>query len=311
MATLSTANDDHASSNTFDKNKPVDIDDNPIIYTGNPGHLPGVLYEYGQWQTREGAFLSLVESRSILLSSAKIVVESPLCIPFIKSGFIDKDGGYSYEDPCVTIEDRIAAYDARQLQLGGAPGGFHPFDRGAHATVPAAYTRDVTVEPQAIKQELRNFAKSLGSIIQDRHKRQTLLAQANYDGVALLALLRAEALTATPQDISLVNSEVALFVQKGIQGEVTQESFNAYMKDYRAAVRNQHPASRPNAGAVVQMMANLMHRDPSVRKEYNLLRIARNPGANDINAHMALIDGMLRSVKVEQQIDRRSFNRAC
>ena len=168
----------------------------------------------------------------------------------------------------------------------------------------------MTVEPQAIKQELRNFAKSLGSIIQDRHKRQTLLAQANYDGVALLALLRAEALTATPQDISLVNSEVALFVQKGIQGEVTQESFNAYMKDYRAAVRNQHPASRPNAGAVVQMMANLMHRDPSVRKEYNLLRIARNPGADDINAHMALIDGMLRGVKVEQQIDDLSTGRA-
>ena len=51
MATLSTANDDHASSNTFDKNKPVDIDDNPILYNGNPGHLPGNLYEYGQWLT--------------------------------------------------------------------------------------------------------------------------------------------------------------------------------------------------------------------------------------------------------------------
>ena len=92
MATLSTANDDHASSNTFDKN-------NPIIYNGNPGHLPGNLYEYGQWLTREGASLSLVESRSILLPSAKIVVESPLCIPFIKSGLIDKVGGYSYDDP--------------------------------------------------------------------------------------------------------------------------------------------------------------------------------------------------------------------
>ena len=64
---ISTASDDVSSSthNTV-KNQPVDIDNEPILWEGNPAHLPGKLFEFGEFITRNGHFQPLLQERAVL-----------------------------------------------------------------------------------------------------------------------------------------------------------------------------------------------------------------------------------------------------
>ena len=128
----STASDDVSSSiDTTVKNQPVDIDNEPILWHGNPAHLPGKLHEFGEFITREGHFLPLIQER-VVISGKYTIVESLFCVPFVKSQVTDKVGGYSFEEPCPGIDDRIAAFDA--LQAAKTPAG-SAFDRSAHIVV--------------------------------------------------------------------------------------------------------------------------------------------------------------------------------
>ena len=260
----STASDDVSSSiNTIVKNQPVDIDNEPILWDGNPAHLPGKLYEFGEFITREGHFQPLIEER-VVVSGKYTIVESLFCVPFVKNQITDKVDGYSFEEPCPTIEDRIAAYDALQAAMG-TPGA--PFNKSAHAAMPDAFKSDTVVNKFQVQKALRDFATCLGNIIANGTKRQSMLQAANYDGFVLLKNLRDEAKKAKPQDISLVNREVHNFIHAGLKGDLTRASFDAHMKSYRKIVQNQDPGSRLDAPGVVQMMAQLMHLDPSIRQE--------------------------------------------
>jgi hypothetical protein len=298
---MSTASDDVSSRNTETK-IPTDIDDQPILWLGNPAHLAGLLDEFSEYIQRVGLFQPLIHDRAVLCGS-KLAVESVLCVPFVKGVLTDKVGGWSFAEMAPAIDGRIAAYNTLQAAISRPA-----FDPSAHTSIPDQFKYDITVNKYAVQNEIRAFASCLANIIANGTKRQKMLKDANYDGFALLELLRAEAKKAKPQDVALVNSEVNSFVQGGLKGELTRASFDAHMKAYRKLARNQPMATRLDPSGVVQMVSNIMYHDPSIRQEYKLTVIAEKPDPDDLDANMDLIDELLRSREVEAEIDDLNTN---
>ena len=76
---MSTASDDASSQHTETK-IPTDIDDQPILWLGNPAHLEGHLDEFSEYLMRAGRFQALIHDRAVL-SGTKLAVESTLFRP--------------------------------------------------------------------------------------------------------------------------------------------------------------------------------------------------------------------------------------
>ena len=55
-----------------DKLVPIDLDKNPITYSGNPAELEGILFEVGRFYLRSGLFKPLFEHGAVLLSNGKL-----------------------------------------------------------------------------------------------------------------------------------------------------------------------------------------------------------------------------------------------
>ena len=89
---MSTASDDVSSHNTESKGPiPTDIDNQPILWLGNPAHLQGLLDEFEEYIARAGVFQPLIQDRAVLCGS-KLAVESVFCVPFVKGILTDKVG---------------------------------------------------------------------------------------------------------------------------------------------------------------------------------------------------------------------------
>ena len=90
---------------------PVDIDNNPIIYEGNPAHIPGLLHELGGWVERTGNFKELIEHGAVLLPNAKVAFDSVHSVKFYRGDAIDGDT-YTILNPCPNTGARINKFDA-------------------------------------------------------------------------------------------------------------------------------------------------------------------------------------------------------
>ena len=110
--TTSTLSNDNGEANdaSYDKylKVPLDIDNNPIRYDGNPAHILGCLHEYNMWVQRTGNFKSLLEDGAVLLSNGKLAVDNLNAVLLVTGVNKDPDGGYSFEKPCPGTEARIA-----------------------------------------------------------------------------------------------------------------------------------------------------------------------------------------------------------
>ena len=99
---MSTASDDASSQHTETK-IPTDIDEIPILWLGNPGHLEGHLDEFSDYLMRAGRFQALIHDRAVLCGT-KLAVESTLSVPFVKGVLTDnRDVGTLSESLTPTV----------------------------------------------------------------------------------------------------------------------------------------------------------------------------------------------------------------
>ena len=89
---------------------PVDIDNNPIIYEGNPAHIPGLLHEFGGWVERSGNFKELIEHGAVLLPNGKVAFDSVNSVKFYRGDAVDGDTYGSESARCNVLA--LAASDA-------------------------------------------------------------------------------------------------------------------------------------------------------------------------------------------------------
>ena len=93
------SNSDGTDAVALNKLQPLNSDKEPIIWSGNPAHIDGILFEINKYYKRTGLFQPLFNSRAVLLSNGKTAVESLQSIPFV-SGMLSTGVTHGFDDPC-------------------------------------------------------------------------------------------------------------------------------------------------------------------------------------------------------------------
>ena len=71
------------TANTPDKAQPVDTDNNPLLWDGNPACISGLDNAVGKFYKRNGFFEPLFSHRAVSLSNGRLAVESLQTVPFV------------------------------------------------------------------------------------------------------------------------------------------------------------------------------------------------------------------------------------
>ena len=111
----------------------------------------------------------------------------------------------------------------------------------------------------------------------------------------------AYAASANPTEKALVTTELTNFVHKGLIGEINIETFNLHLKEYYIIVRRKPSANRPTDEDTLEMLRNIVNKNPSTRELFEL-KCAVSPPSS-LEAMITLIRSMLRVRKAAAQLD--------
>ena len=110
LSTASSAEEAAQPSSLQSTHRPIDLNRQFIIWSGNPAHLEGVLHELSKFISRDGYFIPLLTDRAVLMSNGKMAVDSVQASLFL-SEEVASPAAYSFDNPCPPTEQRITAYD--------------------------------------------------------------------------------------------------------------------------------------------------------------------------------------------------------
>ena len=288
------SDDENQQSNTTDRLQPVDTDKIPILWDGNDAHIEGTLYEVGKWCTRTGHFKLLFEHHAAPLSGGRIAVDSVNAVSFTQ-GLADDPRDFN--DPSPPTPARIVAYNARMTSTKKAV--FTPITE-----VPDPLKRTIVVAKFAVDQEESNWLRSLEYAFGGQDVSDDLFDDAEGSGSAVALALRDRAQHADPRDRALAMALYEKVVSKGVDGEMTLDSLNAFVKRHRKSERNLTLASRKPPSALVEMVNLLAFKDPAVRDLYDLRSTATPPTTFD--AAINILRTILRGRRRAEQLDEVS-----
>ena len=293
MSTLSTADE-----TVPDKSVPTDIDNQPIIFEGNPAHMDGCLEEVGRHVRRTGMFMAFFENHATSLSNGKTCLDNPVHIPFIE-GKVPHAKVYSFEHPCPPGPQRLADHNAA-LALMTTPGtAITP-----HVMV-AGDSASFMVSTYPITKEDRALCAYLSAIFSASDEAAELQQKADGSGLEMLKLMRAITAKATNKDKALVSNTVNNFVNGPLLGggEMTLEAFNLHIKMFNKLNRVLPVARRKTDDDQWQMITALMYADTTVREKFDLKQEA-SPSTT-VEDLRSSVKEFLRSRKVDAQIDEQ------
>ena len=140
MSTLSTATThDHESPST-----PTYPNGEPIVYTGNPAELTGILEALDEHFINNGLFQPLLTHGAVLLRNGKVAVDSFTTATFLTDPAY-ADGVGSFADPYMSTTTSIAKYNATPAGKKSA--------LAAVTTKPADFDSQFIVSPEMCKAE--------------------------------------------------------------------------------------------------------------------------------------------------------------
>ena len=160
-----------------------------------------------------------------------------------------------------------------------------------------------------VQKEDARLLRSLTYVFGFADSSDALFDQANGSGLKLIELLNTRAAAATTRDKALVSIMLSSIIATGVGGELSLASFTAFIKTYKAAVRNIAPNSRPSAGAEVEMVSLIAAKDEATRDLYEIkleALIARG-GAHvpdNLDKISALLTELLRARARSEEMDR-------
>ena len=249
---------------------PTSLDGKPIIYSGNPAHAEGVLYQLKKCVERTGKFSVLLRHHAVMLTSGKMAIASLQSVPFITGDYDDKR---NFDSPCpADIEERINDWDTAAVLTSGAVPTFTRL-----TTRPADFSSEYIINAALVSKEDTDFQVWLASIFAIPDDLEAFLDEANGSGIKMTNLLRAEVLKAVARDRALIRAEYNLVVKRGIPGAVTLENFNAFIKEHDASARNLPIAAKPSDETIMQMIQDVMLRDTTIGEMYDLISSTTPP----------------------------------
>ena len=273
---------------------PVSSDKTPLSWDGNDATLLGLLHEVGRHYRNKGLFQTLLRDRAVALSNGRLAVEDPNAVYFV-SGAISETR--SFDDPCPPTVDRITEHNA-EVAAGTRTGSA----KTVLTAIPDEHKTSIILAKHAVEKEDSTLLHSLSYVFGHAEPSDSILENADGSGLEFLQLLRDRGKRAGPRDKALVSAKFAKIIQEGVKGELTLDTFSAFLKTYKAAKRNIAPASRPPAEAEVEMINIIAVKDPGARELYEL-KIERTPPGNLDDASKLLLDmlrGRLRCEEIDQ-----------
>ena len=273
---------------------PVSSDKTPLSWDGNDATLLGLLHEVGRHYRNKGLFQTLLRDRAVALSNGRLAVEDPNAVYFV-SGAISETR--SFDDPCPPTVDRITEHNA-EVAAGTRTGSA----KTVLTAIPDEHKTSIILAKHAVEKEDSTLLHSLSYVFGHAEPSDSILENADGSGLEFLQLLRDRGKRAGPRDKALVSAKFAKIIQEGVKGELTLDTFSAFLKTYKAAKRNIAPASRPPAEAEVEMINIIAVKDPGARELYEL-KIERTPPGNLDDVSKLLLDmlrGRLRCEEIDQ-----------
>ena len=222
---LSTASGEATLTDT-NRFVPTDLDKQPIAYQSNPAQMSGCLHEVHSWMQRNGFYTSLCEDRAVVLSNGKTAVDHSSSIPFIDGTITAGLITYGFANPCPSGPERLAAHNAALLVDDPLAKEIAPH------TLSTGDSVSYMISQGKIKEELRDFGKSLLAIVEDVDIAETLREESGGDGIKILSAMRLLALKATAKERIVVSSDLDRFITGGLAGEVTLKSFNCHLREF-------------------------------------------------------------------------------
>ena len=295
----STLNNDSTSTTVENTSCPVhhvptDTDGIPIKWDGNPAYLEGALYEASEFYKRTGLFEALIADGAVALSNGKLAVDSLQAISLV-SGVVTSPITHDFFNPCPPTPERIIAFDA------AATAASSPKYAAPSGGIPAEISSTFITARYTVIKEDRAFYASLSSIVHDADILSTFCIKSNSSGRTLIPIMLAYAASANATEKALVTTELTNFVYKGLTGEINIETFNNHLKEYYIIVRRKPSANRPTDEDTLEMLRNIMNKNPSTRELFEL-KCAVSARVT-LEAMVTLIRTMLRVRKAAAQLD--------
>jgi hypothetical protein len=234
MSTLSAATThDHESPST-----PTYSNGEPILYTGNPAELTGILEALNEHFVNNGMFQPLLTHGAVLLRNGKVAVDSFTTATFLTDSTY-KAGVGSFAEPYESAAKSVAKYNA-------TPAGKKTALTEV-TTKPTDFDTQFIVSPEMCKAEDNKLLKTVLSIIPNETIAGRLRTAAKGSGRALLNLLRTESAKAKPADTALVEARFNAHVLNKIHGApITAENLAAFIEKYKQLEAMLPPALKNN-----------------------------------------------------------------
>ncbi len=265
--------------------RPTDINHQPIIWTGNPAHLEGVLHEVCKYITRNGTYVPLLTHYAVLLPNGKMATDSIQASKFL-TGESESPIKYDFNNPCPPTEQRITEFDALAQRSRPATPSFVRIQTLPHEA-------NIIVSPWVIKNADRKLFGIIIQIVSDADKRSRLEDLSNGLGTVLIGLLRAESLTATQKDKVLVTEERNAHVNAGVRGELNLESFNIFLRQFHRLQNYVPLAARSSDDTIIQMLHSIIFKDSGVNTIFEI-KLANSPNMN-LDLTVSTVREVLRS----------------
>ena len=296
---LSTADDNVSESTQADSTyhlQPVDIDKNPIILDGNPAHIEGIMFEVGKFYRRKGKFQQLLKNHAVLLSNGKLAVDSVIAVSFV-SGLVKDPEPYTFDYPCPPTTGRIQLYD------DAATVAATPKFKAPAGPLPDHISTQFVVSAATVEAEDAKLFQSLIQIIEDSDWASELEEMCGGSGLMLRDAILDRASKVKPKDRALVTSLRDQHAGRGVTGEMTLKTFNAYYKEFNRLERFVPPSSRWSDEYITEKLHNVMFKDPIVRDLFEMRLEVNGSSCTKLTDHVNLIREFLRGRNVTKELD--------
>ena len=174
---------------------------------------------------RTGQYQLLFEQRAVPLSNGSMAIDQADSITFIEKRMPNAPT-YDFDNPCPPTYTRIHDYNV--MALSSTP--HRTIATPTNTPVPKEQSRNYLASEHKVNEELRSLMGSLAQCFVDRDAAHSIIEKCDGDGFEFLKLWRADMSKIKPSDLALVTTKRDSAYTRGLNGELTIDSLNNFIK---------------------------------------------------------------------------------
>ena len=146
-----------------------------------------------------------------------------------------------------------------------------PIATPTNTPVPKEQSRNYIASEHKVNEQLRSLMGSLAHCFVDRNAAHSFIEKSDGDGFKFLELWRADMQKVKPSDLALVTTKRDAAYSRGLVGDLTIDSLNAFIKDYCILERTCPPENRKSNAEMMTLINTTMLSNESTRSGFEQL----------------------------------------